>query len=145
MKILGQKSAGYKEYELKEYDIREYELKEYELKEYEINEYMTRIYEDYGIDKINKSEINRIDREFQRRTSILNKKDLIFLGIATALTVAKGILFPVLYEKIGYGQSADQTKRLEHNDESIEKKHRTANDKFREKNWKNMTLVNGLS
>ena len=133
MKILGQKSAGYKEYELKEYDIREYELKEYELKEYEINEYITRIYEDYGIEKINKSEINRIDREFQRRTSILNKKNLIFLGIATALTVAKGILFPVLSEKMGYGQSADQTKRLEHNDESIEKKHRQANDKFREK------------
>lgn len=136
MKRIWKKPTGYKEYELKEYSLNEYELKEYQLKEYEINEYVTRIYKIYEIDKIRKEEINRIDREFQKKTSIMNKKDLIFLGIATALTVAKSILFPVLSDKMDYGKSADQTKRLDHNDESIEKKHRQQNDKFRDKHLK---------
>ena len=75
-----------------------------------------------------------INGEFTKKTSIRNKTDLNFLAIAIALEVAKGILFPVISEKVGYGQSFDPTERLDHNDKSIDKAHRKANDKYRDKN-----------
>lgn len=72
-----------------------------------------------------------IDGEFSKRTSIKNKMDLKFLAIAIALEVAKGLLFPIVSNKIGYGDSFNPEDRLDHNDKSIEKAHKDANDAFR--------------
>ena len=38
--------------------------------------------------------VDEINAEFSRRTSIVNKTDLSFLAIATALQVAKSLIFP---------------------------------------------------
>lgn len=84
-------------------------------------------------------DIDRIHKEFSRKTSIINKTDLSFLAIATALQVCKTLITPAIAEKFDYGKSFDSSKRLAHNDSSIEKAHRNANDKFKEnhKNHKN--------
>lgn len=74
-----------------------------------------------------------VDGEFVKRTSIKNKVDLSFLAIAIALEVAKGLLFPVVAEKMGYGDSFNPDERLNHNDKSIEKAHRDANNSYRDK------------
>ena len=67
-----------------------------------------------------------VDGEFAKRTSIKNKTDLKFLAIAIALEVAKGLLFPIVAEKMGYGDSFNPEDRLE-------KAHREANDAYRDK------------
>lgn len=74
-----------------------------------------------------------VDGEFAKRTSIKNKTDLKFLAIAIALEVAKGLLFPIVAEKMGYGDSFNPEDRLAHNDKSIEKAHKEANDAYRDK------------
>ena len=74
-----------------------------------------------------------IDGEFAKKTSIANKMDLKFLAIAIALEVAKGLLYPIVAEKMGYGDSFNPDDRLAHNDKSIEKAHKDANDKYRDK------------
>lgn len=74
-----------------------------------------------------------IDGEFAKRTSLKNKTDLKFLAVAIALEVAKGLLFPMVADKMGYGDSFNPEDRLNHNDKSIEKEHKEANDKYREK------------
>ena len=74
-----------------------------------------------------------INEEFSRKTSIKNKLDLSFLAIAIALEVAKGLLYPIIAEKAGYGDSFDPDQRLEHNDKSIEEAHKKANDAYRDK------------
>lgn len=74
-----------------------------------------------------------VDTEFAKQTSIVNKTDLKFLAIAIALEVAKGLLFPVVAEKMGYGDSFNPDNRLDHNDKSIEKAHKEANDAYRDK------------
>ena len=71
--------------------------------------------------------LDSIHKEFSRKTSIINKTDLVFLGIATALQIAK---------KFDYGNSFDPNEQLAHNDKSIEQEHRMANDKFKEKHEK---------
>ena len=81
-------------------------------------------------------ELDEINAKFSKKTSILNKTDLSFLAIATALQVAKSLVFPYVAEKFGYGESFDPDGRLDHNDKSIEKAHREANDKFRDKKLK---------
>lgn len=63
----------------------------------------------------------------------VNKTDLSFLAIATALQVAKALIFPYVAEKFNYGKSFDSSERLDHNDKILEKKHKEANDKFRDK------------
>lgn len=78
-------------------------------------------------------ELDRINAEFSRKTSIVNKTDLKFLAVATALQVVKALLFPHVAEKFGYGKSFDPAERLAHNDKTIEEKHREANDRFRDK------------
>ena len=78
-------------------------------------------------------ERDKIREQFSRKTSIVNKTDLSFLSIATALQVAKALIFPYVAEKFNYGKNFDASERLEHNDKSIEKSHREANDKFRDK------------
>lgn len=79
------------------------------------------------------ADADEINREFSRQTSIVNKTDLSFLAIATALQVAKVMIFPYVAEKFGYGESFDSSKRKIHNDKSIEQAHKKANDKFKEK------------
>lgn len=77
--------------------------------------------------------LDAIHDEFSHKTSIVNKTDLIFLGIATALQTAKSLLFSHVAEKSDYGNSFNPDDRLVHNDKSIEKEHRRANDEFKEK------------
>lgn len=77
-----------------------------------------------------------IDGEFSKRTSIKNKTDLKFLAIAIALEVAKGLLFPIVADKMGYGDSFSPADRLDHNDKSIEKAHKDANNEYRDKKLK---------
>ncbi len=78
-------------------------------------------------------ELDAINKEFSRQTSLINKTDLSFLAIATALQVTKALLFPYIAAKAGYGSGFDPNKRMAHNDKSIEQKHREANDAFKEK------------
>lgn len=78
-------------------------------------------------------ELSTINAEFSRKTSIVNKTDLSFLAIATALQVAKSLLFPYVSSKFDYGNSFDPNERLEHNDKFIEKTHKEDNDRFRDK------------
>ena len=78
-------------------------------------------------------ELETIESEFSKKTSIINKTDLAFLAVATALQVAKSLIFPYVAEKAGYGEKIDKSKRLAHNDKSIEQAHRKANDDFKEK------------
>lgn len=77
--------------------------------------------------------LDAIHDEFSHKTSIVNKTDLIFLGIATALQTAKSLLFSHVAEKSDYGNSFNPDDRLAHNDKSIEKEHRRANDGFKKK------------
>lgn len=77
-------------------------------------------------------ELDEINQDFSRKTSIVNKTDLSFLAVATALQVAKSLIFPYVAEKFHYGESFDPSKRLAHNDKSIGDDHRKANDSFRD-------------
>lgn len=81
--------------------------------------------------------LDAIHDEFSHKTSIVNKTDLIFLGIATALQTAKSLLFGRVAGKFDYGNSFNPDARLAHNDKSIEKEHRRANDGFKEKHENN--------
>lgn len=55
------------------------------------------------------------------------------MAIATALQVTKSLVFPYIAKKFDYGQGFDSSKRMAHNDKSIEKAYREANDKFKDK------------
>lgn len=120
-------------YEPEEYEVEEYEVEEYAVEEYKVEEYICEIYEEYGINSLSDREIKRIEKEFERKTSIVNKTDLIFLGIATAIFVTKGLLFGQIASKKGYGSSFDKSKRLPHDDKSITDAHRKGNDAFKDK------------
>ncbi len=86
-------------------------------------------------DEINAAfgELEEINREFSRKTSIVNKTDLSFLMVATALQVAKSLLFPHIAKYFHYGEGFDPAERKDHDDESIRQKHKEANDRFRDK------------
>ena len=79
------------------------------------------------------AELDSIEEQFSKKTGIINKTDLSFLAIATALQVVKSLVFPYVADKFDYGKSFDPSERLDHNDRSIEKAHKEANDKFRDK------------
>ena len=79
-------------------------------------------------------ERDEINEQFSKKTCIVNKIDLSFLAVATAIQTTKTLLFPYIADKFEYGKSFDQSERLNHNDKSIEKAHRNANDKFKDKN-----------
>lgn len=81
-------------------------------------------------------ELDLIEKEFSRRTSLVNKVDLSFLAIATALQVTKNLLFPYVAGKAGYGTAFDPNQRLPHDDKSIKKAHRSANDAYMNKHAK---------
>lgn len=76
-------------------------------------------------------ELAEINRDFSRKTSIINPTDLSFLAIATALQVAKSIIFPYVSEKFDYGDSIDKTTRMDHDDKSIKNEQKKANDAFK--------------
>lgn len=78
-------------------------------------------------------ELDEISAEFSRKTSIVNKTDLSFLTVATALQVTKSLIFPYVAKQFGYGEKFDASKRMAHDDEAIKKAQRDANDKFRDK------------
>ena len=79
------------------------------------------------------AELDSIEEQFSKKTGIINKTNLSFLAIATALQVVKSLVFPYVADKFDYGKSFDPSERLDHNDRSIEKAHKEANDKFRDK------------
>ena len=79
------------------------------------------------------SRLDSIHKEFSRKTGIINKTDLIFLGIATALQTTKALLFGPVAKKLNYGNSFNPDDRLAHNAKSIESAHRESNDNFKEK------------
>lgn len=81
--------------------------------------------------------LDAIHDEFSHKTGIVNKTDLIFLGIATALQTVKSLLFGRVAGKFDYGNSFNPDARLAHNDKSIEKEHRRTNDGFKEKHENN--------
>lgn len=83
------------------------------------------------------NELDEINRQFSRKTSIINKIDLSFLTIAIALQVVKSLVFPYVANKFDYGKSFDPSERLKHNDKSIETAHKEANNKFRDKHLEN--------
>ncbi len=93
--------------------------------------------EDFFLTSLGESEYKKLQEEvngeFEKRTSIRNKTDLKFLTVAIALEVAKGLLYPLVAEKAGYGQAFDPNERLNHNDPSIERAHKEANDKYRDR------------
>ena len=82
------------------------------------------------------AELDSIEEQFSKKTSIVNKTDLSFLVIATTLQVVKSIIFPYVAEKFGYGKNFDPSERLDHDDKSIKKAYQEANDKFRDKRIK---------
>ena len=79
-------------------------------------------------------ELDRINRDFSKKTNIVNKTDMSFLAIAIALQVTKSLIFQYIAQKFHYGESFDASKRLAHDDNSIEAAKRRANDGFRDKN-----------
>ena len=78
-------------------------------------------------------ELDEINAEFSHKTSITNRNDLSFLAIATALQVAKTLIFPYVAKQFNYGERFDASKRLAHDDKAIKKAQRTANDEFKNK------------
>ena len=78
-------------------------------------------------------ELDEINARFAQKTGIMNPIDLSFLGVATALQVAKAFFFPYVAKHFGYGDSFDPSQRLKHDDKAIENAHRAANDDFRDK------------
>ncbi|GFP76641.1 hypothetical protein [Clostridium fungisolvens] len=77
---------------------------------------------------------NEINDEFAKKTSIINKTDLSFLAIATALQVTKALVFPIVSQKVGYGEGFDKEGRKNHNDKSIKEEEKKSKDKFRDTN-----------
>lgn len=73
-------------------------------------------------------EVERINAEFSSKTSIFNKKDLVFLTIATALQTARWIIIQNIMGDLG--QQIDGTSRLSHNDKSIKEATKKSNKAF---------------
>lgn len=87
-------------------------------------------------DEINSAfrEADEINAEFSRKTGIVNKTDLSFLAIATALQTIKALLYPYIAQQFGYGNTVDASKRMGHM--AFEREHRQAAEKFRNKHQK---------
>lgn len=79
------------------------------------------------------NELSKVNEEFSRKTSIVNKTDLSFLAIATALQVTKSLIFPYVANQFNYGNKIDKSTRLAHNDKSITDAQRKANDEYKNK------------
>lgn len=85
-------------------------------------------------EEINRSfaEIRSLEQEFSEKTTIINELDLKFLSFAITLQLSKVALFQIFSKKLGYGSAFDPSTRLAHDDKSIKKAQREANDKFRD-------------
>jgi hypothetical protein len=77
--------------------------------------------------------LDEINAAFSKKTSIFNKTDLCFLAVATALQVAKTLLFPFFAGKAGYGDGFDPDARKADNDSDIKKEEKESKDQFKEK------------
>lgn len=75
-------------------------------------------------------EVKRINTEFSTKTSILNKKDLAFLTLATALQTARWLIIQKLMGDLG--QTIDTSSRLKHDDKSIRDNVRRSNIRFQQ-------------
>lgn len=74
--------------------------------------------------------LDEIETAFDKETS-LNPTDRKLLAVATGLLTIKALITPVVLNKLGYGSSFDPSKRMKHNDPSIQQAHRNANDAFK--------------
>jgi putative uncharacterized protein (fragment) len=75
-------------------------------------------------------DVERINAEFSAKTGILNKKDLSFLMVATALQTARWLIIQKLCGDLG--KTIDNGTRLEHNDKKIKDSITKSNKKFQE-------------
>lgn len=76
-------------------------------------------------------DVKRINDEFSQKTGILNKKDMSFLAIATALQTARWLIIQSLCGDLG--QTIDGNSRLAHNDKSIKDEVNSSNKWFQKK------------
>ena len=76
-------------------------------------------------------EVQRINDEFSVKTGILNKKDMAFLMVATALQTARWLIIQELCGDLG--QTIDKDSRLDHNDRSIKESVKESNKSFQER------------
>ena len=75
--------------------------------------------------------LEKIENEFDNKTH-LNSTDKKILFFATAILTVKTLVTPYILKKFGYGSSFNPNQRMKHNDPSITKEHRVANDSFRD-------------
>jgi len=73
-------------------------------------------------------EVDEINQEFSKQTSIFNKTDLSFLAIATALQTAKAFIYPAIIQEKGYGSIFDKNARPGH--KAFEVQHKKSARKF---------------
>lgn len=73
-------------------------------------------------------EADEINDEFSNQTGIINKTDLCFLAVATALQTAKSLIYPVIAQKKGYGNSFSKELRPDH--KAFETQHKNSAKKF---------------
>lgn len=76
-------------------------------------------------------EVQRINDEFSHKTGIINKKDMSFLMVATALQTARWLIIQDLCGDLG--QTIDSDSRLNHNDKSIKDSVKESNKSFQER------------
>lgn len=89
-------------------------------------------------------ELDEINNNFSKKTSITNKTDLAFLGVATALQVAKVLLFPYVSKQFNYGESFDPSTSLITTIQQLKKDNEIITIVFVIKTSKNMGQGNGL-
>lgn len=71
-------------------------------------------------------ESDEINREFSQKTSIVNKTDLSFLAIATALQVVKSLVFPYVANKFHYGDKINRATRFDSEDQYLKNSYKEA-------------------
>lgn len=76
-------------------------------------------------------EVQRINDEFSHKTGIINKKDMSFLMVATALQTARWLIIQKICGDLG--QTIDSDSRLNHNDKSIKDSVNESNKSFQER------------
>lgn len=81
--------------------------------------------------------LDKINSDFSYLTGIINKVDLSFLAIATALQVTKSLLFPYVANQFDYGKGFDPLQRMDHNDPFIKQQQKNANKRFMDSNLEN--------
>ncbi len=81
------------------------------------------------------NELDEINRRFSAKTNIVNKTDLAFLSIATALQVTKSLVFRLLPKNSTTEKNSDQLKKkdLITTMSRLRKSTEKANDGFKEK------------